>query len=153
MTEVVLRPARDADAEFSFALMKAALAPYVVETFGPWDEEARRARFFTSLALDRHPIVEHRGERVGCLKVARDREMLRLNRVFLLPSHQGKGIGSRLVLGLIHEADSAQLPIHLRVLRVNPARRLYERLGFEIVGETETHFLMQREPARSTAPR
>ena len=34
------------------------------------------------------------------------------------------------------------LPTRLQVLRVNPARHLYERLGFAVVGETPTHYLM-----------
>jgi hypothetical protein len=29
------------------------------------------------------------------------------------------------------------------VLKVNPARRLYERLGLVVVGETDTHFEMR----------
>jgi len=35
------------------------------------------------------------------------------------------------------------LPVRLRVFRVNPARRFYERLGFVTTGETETHVLME----------
>ena len=30
--------------------------------------------------------------------------------------------------------------ITLRVLKVNPARGLYERLGFSVIRETETHY-------------
>jgi hypothetical protein len=36
--------------------------------------------------------------------------------------------------------------VRLRVLRVNPAERLYWRLGFEVVGETESHLLMELVP-------
>ena len=36
------------------------------------------------------------------------------------------------------------MPVELQVLKVNPARRLYGRLGFQVTGETETHYLMQR---------
>ena len=40
----------------------------------------------------------------------------------------------------------------ITVLKVNPARRLYERLGFAIVGETETHYLMRWRPADAAEP-
>jgi len=153
VSEIALRPAHADDAEFLFALMKVSLGPYVIETFGPWDDSAQRTRFFASLVLERHQIVEHNGECIGCLSVAREPELLRLNRVFLLPSHQGRGIGSRLVADLIREADAAKLPIRLRVLRVNPARRLYERLGFRVFDRSETHFLMERSAALSQTPR
>jgi len=33
--------------------------------------------------------------------------------------------------------------VELYVLKVNPARGLYERLGFAIIGETETHHIMR----------
>jgi hypothetical protein len=29
---------------------------------------------------------------------------------------------------------------------VNPARRLYERLGFDVVAETDTHWRMEARP-------
>ena len=35
------------------------------------------------------------------------------------------------------------LPVRLRVFEVNPARRFYERLGFRVVGQTDTHTLME----------
>jgi len=39
---------------------------------------------------------------------------------------------------------TTRLPAGLRVLKVNVgARRLYQRLGFVIVGETETHYDMR----------
>jgi ribosomal protein S18 acetylase RimI-like enzyme len=45
------------------------------------------------------------------------------------------------------EAFDRGIPIALQVLRSNhPAKRLYERLGFEVTGETETHYLMQARP-------
>jgi ribosomal protein S18 acetylase RimI-like enzyme len=37
------------------------------------------------------------------------------------------------------------LPVSLRVLKINPARQLYLRLGFSVIGETETHYWMRKE--------
>jgi RimJ/RimL family protein N-acetyltransferase len=53
---------------------------------------------------------------------------------------------------LIDEATSAELPIRLRVLKVNTrAAAFYDRLGFARVGEIDTHVLMERahSPARA----
>lgn len=44
---------------------------------------------------------------------------------------------------LLQEAFDQYLPVRLRVLKVNPARRLYERLGFKVVEEADTHYLME----------
>jgi ribosomal protein S18 acetylase RimI-like enzyme len=148
VTRASLRPALPTDAEFLFALMKAALGPYVIATFGPWNEAAQREKFFSTLKLSLHSIVEQNAERIGCLNVERRENTFKLNRIFLLPSHQGRGIGEALMRDLMREADAAQLPIRLRVMRANPARRFYERLGFVVTGEIETHFLMERAPTR-----
>jgi GNAT superfamily N-acetyltransferase len=145
---VSLRPALESDAEFLFALTKAALGPHVVATFGPWDETAQREQFFSTLKLALHQVVLLGDERIGCLNAERREDSLKLNRLFLLPAHQGRGIGERLMRDLMREADIAQLPIRLRVMRVNPARHFYERLGFFVTGETATHFLMERAFAR-----
>jgi ribosomal protein S18 acetylase RimI-like enzyme len=34
----------------------------------------------------------------------------------------------------------------LKVIKGNPAKRLYDRLGFEVVGEDDTQFYMRRAP-------
>jgi ribosomal protein S18 acetylase RimI-like enzyme len=65
------------------------------------------------------------------------------------PEHQGKGIGTRLISEVLQDAHSRGLAVRLRVLKVNPAQRLYERLGFAVVGETETHHLMEARPLLS----
>ncbi len=38
----------------------------------------------------------------------------------------------------------------LGVLKNNPARRLYERLGFAVASETDTKFMMRREARPSS---
>ena len=148
-----LRPAQAGDREFLFALRKAALGPYVVATYGPWDEAAQRAAFFARLerTLATHEIVERFGAPIGCLSVVRSADEIRLNRIFLLPNLQKQGLGAQLLAALLAEADAAQLPVRLRTLRVSPARRLYERLGFAVTDETDTHFLMERAPAAHEA--
>ena len=53
--------------------------------------------------------------------------------IALLPDHRGRGIGARLLRDVLHEATAAGLPVRLSVERSNPARSLYERLGFRTV--------------------
>jgi RimJ/RimL family protein N-acetyltransferase len=48
---------------------------------------------------------------------------------------------------LIRDVLSHRRPVELGVFKINVrARRLYERLGFTVVGETETHHRMRWEP-------
>lgn len=52
---------------------------------------------------------------------------------------------------LLAEAAAAAIPVELQVLKVNPARSLYERLGFAVFDETETHHLMRAQPGGAHA--
>lgn len=70
------------------------------------------------------------------LKLDRDETPWHLMQIQLAPSLQGRGLETQLLDEIIREARSARASIRLGVLKVNPARRLYERLGFVVVRET-----------------
>ena len=57
--------------------------------------------------------------------------------------YQNKGIGTDFLTNLINSHPTQN--ISLRVFKQNPAQNLYKRLGFEIIGETKTHFNMLRK--------
>lgn len=145
---IARRPATAADLEFLYRLTRESLGPYVVQTYGPWNDAERRERFFRETKVETHEIVELDGEPVGCLCTSSSPDALQLHRVFLLPAVQGRGIGTGLVREVLAAARASARPVRLRVLRVNPARRLYERLGFEVTGESETHYLMEHRADR-----
>jgi GNAT superfamily N-acetyltransferase len=58
---------------------------------------------------------------------------------------QRQGIGSDTVRALIEEATRARRAINLGVVKISPARRLYERLGFQLTHEDEHKFYMRRD--------
>jgi ribosomal protein S18 acetylase RimI-like enzyme len=60
-----------------------------------------------------------------------------------LPAYQGRGIGTTLIRRLQQRARKEGVPVTLQVFKVNPARALYERLGFKVTGETDTHCRMK----------
>ena len=64
----------------------------------------------------------------------------------LAPEVQKAGLGTELMRSAMAMAAEIGVPARLQVLHVNPARRLYERLGFVIHGTTETHYLMEWRP-------
>ena len=65
---------------------------------------------------------------------------IRISEINLLPKHQGNGIGSRIIREIQATARFQGKWVELQVLKVNPAIRLYERLGFRVYTKTETHF-------------
>ncbi len=143
---VTLRPATEDDLEFAFAALRAAMRTYVEATWGPWDETWQHRLFADTFVPATHQIIEQSGRAVGCLAVEDKPDHVFLARIFLLPEAQGQGIGTGLVGRICESANRRGLPVVLTILKVNPARRLYERLGFTVVSATETHFRMECPP-------
>jgi ribosomal protein S18 acetylase RimI-like enzyme len=88
-------------------------------------------------------IVRRGAERVGLLKLARDEGRWHLIQIQIAPQLHGQGLGQQLLSAVIAEAKQAGVPLVLNVFHANPARRLYERLGFRIVKEGEHEYEMQ----------
>ena len=143
--EIDVRRADAADIEFLRRVHREAMGPHIVAAWGEWDEEAQRERFYGNSDPTTHEIIVCDGEDVGCQWVRTHADAFELVRLYVLPEAQGRGIGTQLVTRLCRRAARDGLPVRLRVLKVNPARHLYQRLGFEIVGENDSHFSMRRE--------
>jgi ribosomal protein S18 acetylase RimI-like enzyme len=140
-----LRQATNEDYAFLYRLHVAAMGDLVARVWG-WDD-AWQERYFAD-HFDPAPsrIVVVGGEHVGVIAVVWSAADAFLSNIEILPEYQGRGLGAALVRGVIAEADARRLPVRLHVLKINPARRLYERLGFVVTGETATHYLMANPP-------
>ncbi len=75
-------------------------------------------------------MIRLAGRNIGLIGVERHPDWWFLDKFYLLPAYQNRGIGSYLLERLIDDAKTAQVPLRLTVLEVNPARRFYERHGF-----------------------
>jgi len=136
---ITFRPIVADDFEFLWRLHNAALKEYVEQTWG-WNEAWQRKDFESKFNPNDGEIMVINGTDAGYLwTVEKETEVL-LASIRLLPEFQRRGIGAKIIADLLNQT---QKPVRLQVLKINPARALYERLGFEIVGETETHFTMR----------
>lgn len=86
------------------------------------------------------------GERAGRLYIHRRPKEIRLMDIAIAASHRNRGIGTMYLNRLIAQATEAGLPLTIHVEQMNPALRLYERLGFKKVGENNVYFLMEYLP-------
>ena len=116
-----------------------------MEEIENWDEEEQRRLHQQRFERGDFRVINCAGTDVGIMAVNVAADCMKVNQLFLLPEHQGKGIGRRCMLLIMEEARQLGLPVRLRVLKVNPrAIAFYERLGFMHTGETDTHQLMER---------
>lgn len=88
-------------------------------------------------------VIERASEPVGRLYVARWKREIRIMDIALLPRHRGAGIGTQLLRELQEEARSSGKTLTIHVERFNPALRLYDRLGFEMVEDKGVYLLME----------
>jgi ribosomal protein S18 acetylase RimI-like enzyme len=129
MTSVALRPAAPADSEFCYQLHKAAMGEYVTAIWG-WDEQAQRGFHARAFNPGRWQIITANGADIGMLDVEYRRGEIYLARIEIQPSHQGHGIGARLINALLDEAREKGQDLVLDVLSVNHrAHALYRKLG------------------------
>jgi ribosomal protein S18 acetylase RimI-like enzyme len=138
-----LRPASEKDVELLWEIQRTAIGPWVDATFG-WDEAQQRRFFDEHFEPARFEIIQVAGEDAGFLSVEERTDHVYLGNLALLPAFQRQGIGAEVAAPVLERADARGLPVRLQVLRSNPARRFYERLGFVLRGETETHFQLER---------
>lgn len=123
---------------------------YVEATWGPWNEEAQRGFFDARMANGRLHVVEVDGQVAGLWEPEERPGALFVANIEFLPAYQGRGIGSAILRQFMADAASRGLPVELTVLRVNPARKLYERLGFVQYDINETHHFMRWQASSAT---
>jgi GNAT superfamily N-acetyltransferase len=155
---VALRPVRDDDRDFLFRLYASTreqeLAPV------PWSAEQKE--MFLRQQFDAQSswwsqqysdatfnVVEVDGEAGGRLYIHRTPNEYRIIDLALLPAHRARGIGTQLLSEVIAEAERAGTRVSLHVEVFNPARRLYERMGFVPVEDKGVYLLMERAPQAS----
>ena len=125
-----LRAAASSDREFLWEVHRTALRPVVEATWG-WDETFQAHYFAEHFTTSDRFIVCVDGVDAGVVQFTAKVDHLFLASVALLPEHQGRGIGTDLVKMVLAEGRRRNLPVRLQVLKVNRAKKLYERLGFE----------------------
>lgn len=99
--------------------------------------------------LDCARIITMDGEPGGHLKVIRDADPWELAQIQIAPDHHSCGIGSTLLTHLLADARAAHAGVELVVLKLNPAKHLYERLGFRITDTEEFVYRMRCDSRRS----
>jgi ribosomal protein S18 acetylase RimI-like enzyme len=150
-----LRPVGAGDRAFLVDLYAAVRAPELAHV--PWDDATKRAfvvqqftaqdthyrRHYPGAALD---VIEVDGVPAGRLYVHRGPRDIRIMDIALTPAFRGRGIGTRLLRALIAEAAETARTLSIHVEMNNPARRLYERLGFRPAGEHGIYLRLELRP-------
>ena len=156
--------ARAADAGLSFRRITDGDLPFLARVYAstradelavaPWTD-AQKAAFLDMQFRAQHAdyqanypeadwLVTLRGsEEIGRLYVERWPSQHCIIDIAFLPEHRGKGFGEALLRDLLDEAAACGKDVSIHVEKVNPAMRLYQRLGFTTEEDKGVYDLMR----------
>ncbi|WP_027599749.1 GNAT family N-acetyltransferase [Pseudomonas sp. MOIL14HWK12:I2] len=142
--QLTFQPTTSADADLLVGIRIAAMRESL-EQLGRFDPERARARFLNAFDPEYCHFVEINGVNVGFFVVRPFPDHLLLDHLYVLPEHQGQGIGSEVLGRIFADADARKLSIRLGALRGSKANAFYRRHGFQQVSEAEWDIYYLRE--------
>jgi ribosomal protein S18 acetylase RimI-like enzyme len=153
---IELRPSEPADRDFLLTVYAGTRSEELAVV--PWTDadkaafiknqfDAQDAYYRQTYADAQFLVILADGARVGRLYLGRIDDELRVIDIALLPDQRGRGIGSALMAWIATLADREGRSVTLHVEPWNPARRLYERLGFVSEGVSGIYEFMRRPVA------
>ena len=152
---ITLRPIRDDDWEFVYQVYASTrerelqALPWSVEEkedFLRFQFHAQRTHYEKHFANAEFLIIELSAKPIGRLYIDRRRDEIRLVDIALLSAYQGKGIGGQLMADILAEGEREGLLVRIHVEHDNPAKHLYDRLGFRKIEEQGVYWLMEWTP-------
>ena len=153
--EVLLRPAAQEDSEWLYRIYASTREEELAVV--PWDAAAKEAflrmQFTAQDTFYRatypstsYDLIVSGDEVLGRLYVHRGESAWLVLDIALLPRYRGNGIGARLLGDVLAEATAAGKPVQIHVERFNPAKHLYDRLGFRQIDDQGIYLLLERQP-------
>lgn len=108
----------------------------------------QHSQYLSRYENPRFYVLERDGAIAGRLMLGEAQGNLVILDILIDPDRRGTGLGTALISGFLQQAARKVI---LHVDKQNPARRLYERLGFRIFADVEIAYAMQWDPAAAAA--
>ena len=147
-----LRPVRPDDEGFLFRVYSSTREDEISNL--PWDDQQRNGFLQMQFAAQRadysrrfpdgeHQIIILEHQCAGRLYLARSENEIRILDIALLPEYRNREIGSFIIEELRREASETNRPVRIYVEQNNRALNLFDRIGFIIVQDIGSHFLLE----------
>ncbi|MEM7069059.1 MAG: GNAT family N-acetyltransferase [Pseudomonadota bacterium] len=144
-----LRPGTQDDFPFTRALYIQSMKP-LLSALDAWDADKADTAFRSYFITEEIQIITLKGKDIGWYQVSVTETELCLDQIHLLEEARCSGIGTQIINKVIDEATRKGRDVSLSLVKGNPSRALYERLGFRLVDEDETKFHMLRRLANKS---
>ena len=133
------------DFDFLFNLKKENFKWYVDRIWGWKDEEQKeklKQDLNEHLSHKRIILIDNELAGVYAVHITENGDLF-INEISILRKYQNRGIGRKILEKQLKENQKNGIRTILQVFKDNPAKKLYEQLGFKVYGETETHYQME----------
>jgi ribosomal protein S18 acetylase RimI-like enzyme len=134
------RPAFEQDVGFLEEAHVRALGPVALVGYG-WPAFRLRDQFHSEIDVTTCHVIVVNGVQAGYISVEDKGEYWYIDAIAIVPNYQRKGVGTAVLVDVL--ADAGTLPVRLNVLHINPAKGLYERLGFRTILEDARRQIME----------
>ena len=114
------------------------LSPEQATAFCEFQCEAQRRSYSQRGGAECH-VIESDATAIGRLWLSREADYTTVLDITVLPAQRGAGVGTQVLERLLAEGT----PVRLAVMRDNPAQRLYQRLGFRVIGEDDVRLHLE----------
>ena len=146
--EYCFKDYEEKDFEILYKIKKEGLKWYVEKFYGEWNEEFQIQCFkdFIEKEKENISIITCENEVIGIFTNSIDENDESVIGLFCIDKkYRGKGIGTQILQKQLQEDKNNGKNTILRVFKENPARFLYQKVGFEIYEETKSHYKMRRK--------
>ncbi|MEL6460849.1 MAG: GNAT family N-acetyltransferase [Cyanobacteria bacterium J06621_15] len=99
--------------------------------------------FKQNYASQNYQVIELDSQIIGFLKIMLSKANVYLGEIQITKKFQNLGIGTKIIKKIIKEAQLNRQRLWLRVIRGNPAEKLYRRLGFTTFASDSTHIKLE----------
>jgi ribosomal protein S18 acetylase RimI-like enzyme len=157
MPSLKLRPVHPEDLEFLYRvysstrqeeLAQVEWNPAQKESFLRMQFNAQRSYYQEHYRRAEFQIILLEEEPAGRLYVDRRPNEIRIVDIALLPGYRNRGIGTTCLKEILADGERSGRPVTIHVERFNPARRLYDRLGFHPIADRGVYVLMEWLPGK-----
>ena len=140
------RNCKYSDVDLILNLKELCIKWYIEIIYG-WDIDVQREK--TIHELDKHKddmriiIVDNKD--VGVTTFYEEDNKYIVGLIMVHPDCQGLGIGTKIINDYINIAKNENKDIVIKTYKYNPAKKLYERLGFKVYNDDDTHVYLKIE--------
>lgn len=145
-------PVSAGDADALVAIRIAAMRDSL-ERVGRFDPQRARERFLDGFDPRHTWAITVAGERAGFFALKSIAQGLLLDHLYVLPAHQGRGIGAAVLAHVFRQADASQADVRVGALVGSASNRFYAAHGFVLVeqGEFDNYYVRRAAQAGASA--